>query len=861
MRPARCSARALVVAASSCVFFAAAARAADEVPQQIVPPVPLSTQAPVYPPSEQASGRVVDVTLAVVIESDGHVGRIRVITSGGPAFDAAALEAMHQWTFEPATKGGQPIAVEVTVPVHFEPLARAPDESARHAPGAPHTPVVPDTSKRPLEPVADPHDHVHEEDRVTDAGETRVSGKKTPPPSATSDLVIDVGQLRAVPRTSAGELLTLAPGVLLQNHGGEGHPDGIFLRGFDAGEGQDVAISVQGVPLNEPSSAHGHGFADTNLIPPELVRSLHVIEGPFDPRQGDFAVAGSVDYQLAPLEHGLLVSGTYGSFNTMRLFGSYQPDHGVDDTFVGFFVRKSDGFGQSRASTGGGIVGQWEHDIDADSAVRALAIVYGARFSSAGVLREDDVGAARAPCAADPDAQFFCTYDDNQGGAVQRGLASVDFSTNIGPGAFEQQVFGLYRSTRFRENFTGFLLDPPALGGTQRGDGNQLSSEGFTGGARASYRVHLDVLDQRQDLEIGLVARHDQGTQRSVRLRAQDQAPYKILFDNDVRVTNLGAYTALRFVPTHFLALSGGARVDTFLFGVVDNNRPASDRQGDRLPTQAVEAYGTAIQPRVTSSLKLADGLVWQTSLGQGVRSSDASALSQGEVAPFAEVRASETGLSFTLATADLLGLGVSVLEMKGGVFSTEVSRDLVFDEEAGRNVDVGQSWRLGSWALLRGKLGKTFDVMLTGAWTEAFLVDTHDTLTTVLEDGTRLPYVPRLIGRADVGAGHAITLWGESFRGDLGVGATAIGPRPIPFGQLADPIFLLDTSAQLSWRWLSLGISVDNLLDTRWRAFVFNYASNFRGADQPASLVPANHFAAGAPRTVLLTLTLALDV
>ncbi|MCE7960580.1 MAG: Plug domain-containing protein, partial [Acidobacteria bacterium ACB2] len=106
---------------------------------------------------------------------------------------------------------------------------------------------------------------------------------------------MEVGELQVVPRRSAADFLKLAPGILLTNEGGEGHPEQIFLRGFDAREGQDLELTVDGVPINELGNLHGNGFSDLNFLIPELVENLRVLEGPFDPRQGNFAVAGSAD--------------------------------------------------------------------------------------------------------------------------------------------------------------------------------------------------------------------------------------------------------------------------------------------------------------------------------------------------------------------------------------------------------------------------------------------------------------------------------------------------------------------------------------------------------------------------------------
>ncbi len=83
----------------------------------------------------------------------------------------------------------------------------------------------------------------------------------------------------------------------------------MFLRGFNAEQGQDIEFTVNGVPINEVDNPDGHGYADTHFIIPELVRSLRVIEGPFDPHQGDFAVAGSADYELGVESRGIQAGG------------------------------------------------------------------------------------------------------------------------------------------------------------------------------------------------------------------------------------------------------------------------------------------------------------------------------------------------------------------------------------------------------------------------------------------------------------------------------------------------------------------------------------------------------------------------
>ncbi|RXL50952.1 TonB-dependent receptor, partial [Citrobacter sp. AAK_AS5] len=70
---------------------------------------------------------------------------------------------------------------------------------------------------------------------------------------------------------------------------------------------------------------HGQGYADLNVLIPETVRSVRVLEGVHDPHQGDFAVAGSVDFDLGVEERGVHATATYGSFDTKRLVAIFAP--------------------------------------------------------------------------------------------------------------------------------------------------------------------------------------------------------------------------------------------------------------------------------------------------------------------------------------------------------------------------------------------------------------------------------------------------------------------------------------------------------------------------------------------------------
>src|SRR5205085_6502691 len=135
---------------------------------------------------------------------------------------------------------------------------------------------------------------------------------------------------------------------LLSNEGGEGHAEQVFLRGFDAREGQDIEFSVDGIPINESGNLHGNGYVDTHFIIPELIESLRVVEGPFDPRQGNYAVAGSAEYHLGAPQRGLYSKVSAGSFGTLRELLMYAPAGGTNGTFAAAELYQTDGFGENR---------------------------------------------------------------------------------------------------------------------------------------------------------------------------------------------------------------------------------------------------------------------------------------------------------------------------------------------------------------------------------------------------------------------------------------------------------------------------------------------------------------------------------
>ncbi|MBC7883836.1 MAG: carboxypeptidase-like regulatory domain-containing protein, partial [Saprospiraceae bacterium] len=77
--------------------------------------------------------------------------------------------------------------------------------------------------------------------------------------------------LETNPVNNSQELLRRVPGLIIGQHAGGGKAEQIFLRGFDIDHGTDINLSVDGLPINLVTHAHGQGYADMHFIIPEII--------------------------------------------------------------------------------------------------------------------------------------------------------------------------------------------------------------------------------------------------------------------------------------------------------------------------------------------------------------------------------------------------------------------------------------------------------------------------------------------------------------------------------------------------------------------------------------------------------------
>ena len=826
------------------------------------PPVVVQHVDAEYPASALPERKHADVVVAVTVDVDGHVSKVEVLQSGGADLDEAATVAVRQWLFTPAMRGAKPVASRIKVPFHFAPPAPPPEvvetkPPADQLPVYPSSPSAPPAAPKPDEPVT-PASNAPPSAPGDASGapeDVVVRGRLEPRQHGASDYQVTVGELKAVPRTNASDALKLAPGFLLTNEGGSGHAEQVFLRGFDAHEGQDLEFTVDGVPINDAGNYHGNGYADTHFIIPEVIESIRVLEGPYAPQQGNFAVAGSADYHLGLERRGVTSEYTVGSFNTQRLLLTWGPSDGAAGTFAAGEYYTTDGFGVNRQAKRGTAIGQYEVPIGKNGSLRLTGTAYITEYNEAGVVREDAVNAGLV--------DFYGTMDPNQtGNTATRFSVAATYESHFKAFDLLQQIAVIDRSMRLREDWTGFLADtqePMQSIHPQRGDLQDFHFTETTLAARGFARWHGEAFGLRQEVEAGYVARIDQTTSQEYRIDYATQAPYKTDADLTSTLGDVGLYLDANVHILPWLSARGGVRADMFLFDVLNNcavqggdaehATPETDQSClsesesgvYREPSQRAATGSGAVMPRATLVLGPIQHFELTASVGNGVRSVDPSYVAQGMLTPFVNVQSRDFGVSY----AGYVGNATS-LSAKSVFFQTHADQDLAFDPTAGRSTLSTGSLRTG-WSGSARALGSFYDVTANATLVKATFDDTH----------LLVPYVPDLVLRADAAVFRDLPwrLDHKPVRATIGYGVSYVGRRPLPYGDVSDVIFISDASIGVAWSIFNVRLVGQNLFDARYKLGEYNYASNFGTAPTP-TLVPERSFTAGAPRVVSLSLS-----
>lgn len=142
-----------------------------------------------------------------------------------------------------------------------------------------------------------------------------------------SEGTVTARQLANRPLLRPAEALETVPGMIVTQHSGDGKANQYFLRGFNLDHGSDFATTIDGMPVNMTTHAHGQGYMDLNFLIPELISNLRYRKGMYAAEDGDFAVTGSARIEYARSLPNKFIDVTLGEHSYYRLLAAGSEQH------------------------------------------------------------------------------------------------------------------------------------------------------------------------------------------------------------------------------------------------------------------------------------------------------------------------------------------------------------------------------------------------------------------------------------------------------------------------------------------------------------------------------------------------------
>ena len=765
----------------------------------LTPPSLRTHREATYPAQALAERREGNVGLELDLDASGLVVDVRVVAPAGHGFDEAAVEAARVFTFEPARRRGVPAASTVDFTYEF------------HLPAPAQTQTAAETTVHAPQPPA--REVTQEEPNQS----TLVLGSR--PISAASSFSVQDRDFSLRPIGSVQDILLVTPGLVMVQHSGGGKATQYFMRGFDADHGTDLALSIDGIPINFVSHAHGQGYADTNFIIPEVVERVEITKGPYFVSQGDFATAGAVnmvsrdEFEHSSAGAGFVDSPGHGSAG-YRTLGIASPKIEVLPVKATF------------AAEVGRTNGPFEHPDKWDRYKLWSKLTYGAGPAASFSIGEMSYagnwnGSGQIPSRAVEEGIIsrYGSMDPTEGGNTARHQVFMSYRSRPTENSeFRALAYaGIYRFNLYSD-FT-LCLNDQSIGCDTGDEIEQVDRRTFYGG-KMSYRVVHQIGRVRFDTTIGGEGRSDDihGELWHTSKRQQKE----ILRSANVHESLIASYFNEEISPAKWMRIDLGGRADLLSFAV-DNLLANSDADAPASGVGAAHKLSPKASLVVTPIDLPKANLDVYVNYGHGYHSNDVRGVfSTLPVSPFSRAVGEEIG-----SRARLFGRWDLAL----AAWQLDLASETVWNGDEGTTAVSGATTRKGIEIETRYE----FTPWLAADLDLSF---THSQFSKDNENGGGLALAPKQTWAGGLSARHAfgpgVVRAGLRFYG--------IGDRPATDdGALVAPGFTqVDLHLGYRHRWFDLALDIENLLDGQFRSAQFATISRLPSEPVVGSPVPA---------------------
>ncbi|MDY0779780.1 TonB-dependent receptor [Tenacibaculum sp. IB213877] len=604
------------------------------------------------------------------------------------------------------------------------------------------------------------------------------------------------------PVNSSQEILRKVPGLFIGQHAGGGKAEQIFLRGFDIDHGTDLTLSVDGMPINMVSHAHGQGYSDLHFIIPETIQKINFGKGPYYAEKGDFNTAGYVEFETKKKLDNSKISLSIGDFNSFRTLAMVNllKDN---NAYLAFEYLESDGpYVSPQNFNRSNIFGKYSISTTKKDQLSLTFSYFKSRWNASGQIPERAV--------KNGSISRFGSIDDTEGGNTSRANINLQYVTSLKNTIVKSNFFYTDYNFELFSNFTFFFKDPENGDQIKQYENREIlgfNTQFINSTSLGNFDVELtNGIGVRKDIVNNIELSHTKNKVErleSIQLGNIDQSNFYLFFNSDFK--------------SEKFTISPSIRLDYFNFLYEDKRAPNSGT--------ALSNSKTIVTPHLNFLFNQNNNVQWFLKSGIGFHSNDARLVLQQNTTNI-------------LPKAYGLDIGniwkpVSNLILNTAVWYLFSEEELVYVGDEGVIEPNGKSERFG------------VDLGFRYHFSDWLYLDTDATITkainTELDPGFNyIPLAPKLT----VTGGLAIKK--KKISGSLRYRFLDDRPANEDNSIVARGYFVTDLNMNYKiQKNITLGFSIENLFNTNWKETQFATESRLRNE---SSSVEEIHFTPGTP-------------
>ena len=613
------------------------------------------------------------------------------------------------------------------------------------------------------------------------------------------------------PVRNTQELMRLVPGLFIAQHAGGGKAEQIFLRGFDVDHGTDVKVSVDGLPVNMVSHAHGQGYADAHFIIPETINNIDFGAGPYYTQHGDFNTAGYVAFSTfknIPKSLIQVEGGHFNTFRTLAMVDLIKKNKDKQSAYIAGEFNYTDGPTISKQNFNRfNVFGKYNAVISKATQFTFSASAFKSKWDASGQIPERAVDNGTI--------KRFGSIDPTEGGNTERYNANIVFSTQFKSGStWQNQAFCNRYKFNLYSNFTFFLNDP--VNGDEINQAEARNIFGFNSTFKEKRFFGEAILNSTD----GIGLRYD-ATSNSKLANVVKRQFVDYIKLGDIKEANLFAYTDQQLAIGKWL-ISAGLRLDYFHFNYLDK----------LTATQNPSQNKTILSPKLNIQYTVSKAVQLYAKGGKGFHSNDARVVTVNDGKQILPP-AYGADLGFILKPTKNLYLNVAAWYL-------HLDQEFVYIGDDGNVEPSGKTRREG------------IDVIVRYQFTKNLFANANINFTKprAIGEPKGQDYIP--LAPTTTSTGGLYYKAKQGFNGGLNYRYITSRPANEDNSVVAKGYFLLDASINYTKAKYEIGIALENIFNTKWNEAQFATTSQLQNEIAPVTEL---NYTPGSPVFVRLKL------